>query len=86
MNPIDPLRPLSLDELLAPVDSRPGYGSYGPASLYQPYEWEMPRMETPLPAVPPPDELLPEPPRPPRYEDCLLTPELFARHLQDLRG
>ena len=84
MNPIDPFRPSSLDDLAGQVGPGPAYGSYGPASSYTPYQWEMPWIETPQPTVPRFDEPRPEPPPLPRYEDGLLTPDSFARAMRDL--
>ena len=84
MNPIDPLRPLSLDDLAGQVESGPACGSYGPASSYTPYHWEMPWIATPQPSGMRFDEPRPEPPQLPRYEDCLMTPDVFARAMRDL--
>lgn len=86
MNPIDPLRPSSLDDLVGPVDSGPACGGYGAASSYTPYRWEMPWVPTPPPELPRYYEPRPEPPPLPRYEDGLLTPEIFARVMRDLNG
>ena len=85
MDLVDPLGPRSLDDLVDPVQTRPGYPAYGPVSLYRPYQWEMPRMETPEPERPPYFEPPPEPPPLPTYEDGLLTQGLFDRHMRDLR-
>ncbi len=86
MNPIDPLRPSSLDDIVGPVESGPAYGGYGAASAYRPYHWDMPWIETPQPTAPRFDEPRPEPPLLPRYEDGLLTPDSFARAMRDLNG
>ena len=86
MSPIDPLRPLSLDDIVGQVESGPACSSYGPASCYRPYQWEMPWIETPPPSVPRFGEPRPEPQQLPRYGDCLLTPDSFARAMRDLNG
>lgn len=85
MNPIDPLRPSSLDDLVGPISSRPAFDDYGPASLYRPYRWEMDWIDTPPPVAPPPLPPVPEPPRLPTYEDGLMTQELFDKLMRDLR-
>lgn len=85
MNPIDPLRPSSLDDVAGPAESGPADGTYGPAPSYTPYQWEMPWIPTPEPAAPRFVEPRPEPPPLPRYEDGLLTPGLFAMFMDELR-
>ncbi len=86
MNPIDPLRPESLDDLVGPAERGPACGNYGAACSYTPYHWEMPWVQTPQPAIPPYEEPRPEPPPLPRYEDGLLTPDLFDRFMRELKG
>ena len=85
MNPIDPLRPSSLDDIVGPAKSGPAYGGYGAASPYRPYRWEMRWINTPQPEGPSPYEPPPEPPRLPSYDDGRLTPDLFAKLLDDLK-
>jgi hypothetical protein len=84
MNPINPLRPSSLEDMVGPVESSPAYGNYGPSSSYTPYRWEMPWIEIPQSSGTRFDELRPEPPPLPRYEDCLMTSDLFARSMRCL--
>lgn len=81
MNPIDPLRPLSLDDIVGPVESSPpAYGGYGPASCYRPYQWEMPWTPTQPPHAPPYYERPPErEERVPTYEDSMRTAQLFEK-------
>ena len=86
MNPMDPLRPGSLDDLVDQFEPVRPCGSYAPGPLYAPYQWEMPWIETPPPSVPRLDEPRPEPQQLPRYDDCLLTPDSFARAMRDLNG
>ncbi len=86
MNPIDPFHPSSLDDIVGQAESGPAYGTYGAAPSYTPYQWEMPWIPTPEPAAPRFVEPPPEPPPPPpRYEDGVLTPDLFARFMDELR-
>lgn len=82
MNPIDPIRLASLDDIVGLPESGPVYGSYGPASSYRPYHWEMPWIETPQPTERRLEEPPPEPERLPRYEDALPY-ELIARAMRD---
>lgn len=84
MDPTDLRRPSCIDDIAGPAEPAPAHGGYGTPSRYRPYAWEMPWIETPQPVMPPVDEPRPEPPALPRYEDCLLTPDVFARAMRNL--
>lgn len=84
MEPIDPFRPRSIDELLG-QDSQDGFhGGYGGLPQYRPYEWELPKLQTPEPSIPPFEEPLPEPEKLPSYEDGLMTQGLFDWFMNNL--
>lgn len=82
MDPTNPLRPTYLDDLANHSEPNLAYGT-GPS--YTPYHWEHQWIPTPEPLATPLRRPLPEPPRLPRYEDGLLTPEQFERAMRDLR-
>ncbi len=82
MNPIDPLRPSSIDGLVGRTEP----GLAGPASSYTPYHWEQPWVPTPQPIAPRFNEPRFEAPRLPRYEDSLMTQKLFDKLMRDQRG
>jgi len=82
MSPIDPIRPSSLDDIVDHVESGRASASYGPASEYQPYQWEMPWIETQVSSSQPFDPPPAEPKEPPSFD--VLTQEYFDQIVQDL--
>lgn len=86
MTSLNPLRPSSLDDLVGPVNSWPACGGYGAASLYEPYQWEMPWMHTPSPMQPPEPEPPPPPEQFPTYEESTAWSRLFDRLYREGNG
>lgn len=81
MNPIDPIHPSSLDDLVSRLEPEP-YADYGSPSGCHPCQYEAPWMETQASPSQPFDPPPVEPKEPPSFD--VLTQEYFDQIVQDL--